>query len=477
MNVVVPITITEDKLINSTLQRNVILNDGVITYPDYDSGFTYKKDQYVKVGDLVYRSLLNNNLNNDPVTDVANGANGLGTYWVVWGYLESSWSSEDTYSIGDLVSPAGGSDSVYVSTSNNNTNNPPITDVNGGEGRYGSYWELYGPVEWVSGEAVAIGDIRSRSQTNKIYQALQASSSFTPEDNPTYWQELFPINQYKMFDSTNGTESEAFLTATVRIRPKEIVTSVSAFNLSNVYSFNIKMVDPTAGEVYNNTITMDDNTEVTDWYQYYFADIDQITEFVVSDLPTYPNAYIEVTMSVDTGVNYLGSWADILGGAGVAGNVSVYHQGKIWNLTQSLDNINTEEPTDVSDFWTEVGGSHVKVGTLLFGRVFELGTTEYGTSIQLLDFSRKDTDEFGNFTITPRRNSKLVDFEGYVEKSRTSYLFRKLRELTTTPCVWYGTGTLPTDDPTIVYGYYRDSRINLSNPATTDVTIQIEGLI
>ena len=120
--------------------------------------------------------------------------------------------------------------------------------------------------------------------------------------------------------------------------------------------------------------------------------------------------------------------------------------------------------------------SSVSVGTLLLGREFSLGTTEYGTNIQLLDFSRKETDEFGNFTIIPRRNSKLVEFDGYVEFSRASYVFRKLSELTTTPCVWYATGTTPNIDPTIVYGYYRDSRINLSNPSTVDLSIQIEGL-
>lgn len=531
MNVVVPITVTNDKVTNNTVPRIVLANNDIITYNEWNIGSTYSKNQYVQVAadGIVYRSLSNSNLGNSPTTDVSNGANGLGTHWVVWAYLETAWSSETTYSRGDFANPAGGVYTIYESIQDDNTNNPPITDVNNGDGITGTYWRIYQPAEFNSATTYAAGDIVARSHTNLVYQALQSTST-VPEDDVatgsngvgTFWQELYPINQSAMFDDVNGTASSSYLNGTFRVSPKEIVSSVAAFNMGNIATVNIKMVDPIAGEEYNVSLSMEDDSEVTDWYQYYYADVRQIREFVVADLPSYPNAYIEVTVAVSTGTNYQGVWANQSGAVSGSGGYSVEHKGNIWSaanyqaatwasltgaatvpysvehsgsvwfLTTNIADVTASEPSggnsdwilaslaepsDISDYWTLTGGAYASLGTLIFGRVFELGVSEYGSSIQLLDFSRKDTDSFGNFVITERRNSKLVDFEGYVEFERTSYLFQKLRELTTIPCVWYATGTLPTQDPTIVYGYYRDSRINISNPATSDVTIQIEGLI
>lgn len=482
MNVVVPIEVNANVLTNSTVTR-VQPDTGI---SEWSSLTTYSLGAFVKVAadGKIYESLTNSNLNVSPTTDVAAGTLGLGTNWRDYAEIETEWNSGTTYGLGDIVAVAADF-KTYQSVQAGNLNNSPTTDLAGSKTGRGTFWKEYGVAEWDSATAYAIGDTVKVAADNQVYQAIASTTNNSPttdtEDSTTgvgeYWQTLRPTVDFAMFDNVNGTQSSEFLTTTVRITPKEIVTSVAAFNVSGVSEINVKMVDPTDGEVYNEDVSMEDDFQVTDWWNYYFSDVTDINEFVLADLPTYPNAYIEITFNVSQGANYQGVWADLTGAATTAGGFSVAHNGSIWNLSNDLADITTSEPSELNPDWAIVGDSDVVLGTLIFGRVFQLGFSEYGTNIQLLDFSRKDTDAFGNFVITERRNSKLVDFEGYVETKRSSYLFRKLRELTTTPCVWYATGVSPNQDPTIVYGYYRDSRINISNPATSDVTLQIEGLI
>lgn len=278
-----------------------------------------------------------------------------------------------------------------------------------------------GESEWLPGTTYNLGDFVAIAANHQIYQSLSDGNvGNDPASDDVNWNSVYPTNRWAMFDTVNGTTSDGASPITIRVTPGSIVNGVAAFNVKGASAITIIMVDPEAGEVYRNELSMEDDQEVTDWWQWTYADIEDINEFVDPKLPAYPNAYIEVIFE---------------------------------------------------------GVGNISIGTLLFGRLFELGQTVYGTSVQMLDFSQKDTDDFGNFTITKRRNSKLVDFDAFVPSERISYTFRKLRSLTTVPCVWYATGTLPTRDPTIVYGYHRDSRINWDNPSTSSVTIQIEGLV
>jgi len=491
---------------------------------------------------------------------------------------------------------------------------------------------------WADATSYVIGNIRALASEHTVYQCIQdhtSSISNRPDTNVAEgtgtvgdtWQYLYPTNRFAMFDNVNGTTSDDSGPIFLDLRPGATISSVSAFNISAT-RINVKMVDPSVGVVYNENITMRDDTEVVDWWQYYYAPIDNINEFVLTGLPSYINAAVEVTFSNDgdvptlmggtssgvglstvtlfydrrldststpspTDFTFTGSASgghtvqtvaisntkvtlttnqttvagEILTLNYTAGSkpirsllgdkaVSLINQSIVnittdsvvpvantiyvngitltLNYTEGLDTGSVPATTDYTVTGSSTGAfaksavnivdnvvtitlesapaegetvtidytagsnpvrdlssnnavnltgsavqninSSVSVGTLLLGREFSLGVTEYGTNIQLLDFSRKETDEFGNFIIVPRRTSKLVEFDGYVEFKRASYLFRKLSELTTTPCVWYATGTTPSTDPTIVYGYYRDSRINLSNPTTADISIQIEGL-
>jgi len=280
-----------------------------------------------------------------------------------------------------------------------------------------------GEAVWDDQATYNTGDEVIKTETHRVYRSATDANTDDPEKgvlaDPPTWVDIAPTNRYAMFDGVISRQSVSPNSISVEITAGELINGVAMFNISSL-SANVTMTDPIEGEVYNTDIELRDNSEVDDYYAYFFSPILQKTEFILLDLPPYPNATIGVTLT------------------------------------------NT--------------GSDVKAGEVVIGKQTVLGVAEYGTSLSLMDFSVRERDEFGNFIVNRRRTSKLVDFDGYVGTGKVGYVFKQLDKLTTIPCVWSGNPEQGSDI-TLVYGYYKDMTINISNPSTSSVTIQIEGLI
>ena len=275
-----------------------------------------------------------------------------------------------------------------------------------------------GEVEW-SAYTSAIGDRRISVTTHRVYEAVTVNT-----DNPTTgislvppsWVDVEPTNRWAMFDNLNSTKSLISTQLIVEFTPGQLTNSVAGFSVEGAGAINVTMTDPSAGIVYNHDLDLVDNSEVADWYFYWNTPVIRASEFVLLDLPTYPSATIKIT----------------------------------------------------------IDGGSIAFGSVIFGAVIDLGVANYGTSVQLLDFSKKERDSFGNITVTPGRTSKLVSFDVTVPTDKVNYVYKQIALLTTTPSVWVGDDG--SDDPTLVFGYYRDYQNNISTPTISDATIKIEGL-
>jgi hypothetical protein len=277
-----------------------------------------------------------------------------------------------------------------------------------------------GETQWTAG-TYTTGTRRILTSTHLVYQvAADPSTTDAPDVGaaktvPT-WVIVGPTNRYAMFDDVNDTQSIKSSPLNVEITPSQVINGLAMFNVSGASTVNVKQIDPVAGIVYNRDVAMTDNSSIVDYYAYCFEPIINRTEFVLLDLQPYGQSKVVVSAT----------------------------------------------------------GGEIKIGTLTMGTQIDLGIALYGTSLQLLDFSRKERNEFGSFVVVPRRTAKLVDFDVSVPKGRVGYVFNQLQSLTTVPAVWVGTDE--NDDSTLVYGYYRDSQINISGPVYCSATIQVEGL-
>lgn len=117
--------------------------------------------------------------------------------------------------------------------------------------------------------------------------------------------------------------------------------------------------------------------------------------------------------------------------------------------------------------------STVAVGRIVVGKALEIGVSQYGASLSIEDFSRRERDEFGNFTVSQRSTAKNINFDVKIDKQKVNAVFRLLSELTTIPCVWLGDDN---DAALQVYGFYSDYTHNIDYPSITSATISVEGL-
>lgn len=277
-----------------------------------------------------------------------------------------------------------------------------------------------GETEWAAG-TFTLGQRRIKSSTHRVYEVVaDPSTTDDPEvgvsATPATWVDVGPTNRWAMFDLVNSTQSIND-DPVIDLAANSINNSIAGINIDNAESVNVTVTSPSFTPPYTKDIDMVDNSAVDDFYDYFFAEIVNRNEFILSDLPAYEDTTITVTIM----------------------------------------------------------GTGVAVGSLILGNRLRLGTANYGSGLQDLNFGSVSEDSFGNVTFTRGNKAKLVDFDVTIDTAKVNYVFKQLQTLTDTPTVWYATGEI--DDPTLVYGYHRDSRVNISAPSISDCTIQVRGLV
>jgi hypothetical protein len=262
------------------------------------------------------------------------------------------------------------------------------------------------------------GDKVIRTQTHRIYEAIISHNNIStpPETDPVNWLDIGPTNRWAPFDLKVGTQAIGPNNTHWKVQPTGLVTSIAIINMENANSVTLTVKDG-ATTVYTHTVDTSDNTSIADWYDYFFADFEEMHDYIFRDIPPYASAEHTV------------------------------------------------------QFTTAAGD--IKVGSIVVGQTIEIAPTQYGVKGGIVDYSRKEADEFGHMTVVKRRFSKTIDLTCLIENARLDYLVKKLSELRATPVVWYD----ETDfESLIAYGFYKDWTFNISYPNHSDISLQIESL-
>ena len=140
-------------LVNGNVNNNPVTTSGYWTFlysVEWNAGTTYKLGSVVTYDTIVYQSLQNANLNKNPSTEAA--------WWVP---IQLVWSSTTTYAINANV--VGTDGILYTSLQNSNTNHPPASS----------------PSWWVgtSAAAAASASAAATSASNAASSASAASTS------------------------------------------------------------------------------------------------------------------------------------------------------------------------------------------------------------------------------------------------------------------------------------------------------------
>jgi hypothetical protein len=160
----------------------------------------------------------------------------------------------------------------------------------------------------------------------------------------------------------------------------------------------------------------------------------------------------------------------------------LYNETKAFSIGgQSFENtaVYTDIPTTPNTTLVSVRitGAFTSIGTFVTGLATNLGNTQYGASAGIIDYSRKETDEFGNITFVRRNYSKRLNANVSVINSNLNNVQKTLYDLRSTPALWIASSDAQFEESLVVYGFYRDFSTDIAYPTYSICNLQIEGLI
>jgi len=257
-----------------------------------------------------------------------------------------------------------------------------------------------------------------------LYEVIVTNTAEQPSvgvlQDPPSWKEVGAIGRFKMFDGVEGTQSTntvdgEVIEVTVE-SGSEFITDLAFLNLDGS-SLTVTM-EVGGSEVYNEEYLLQDNTGIVDWYYFFFSDVKDLKDLVATDVPSYSNATVSVTLA--------------------------------------------------NDF-----GEVKSIGEMVLGRSKEIGETQFDTRMSINDFSIKERDEEGNSRVVEGKFIKEISYAIMVEDNKVASTFKFLQQYRATPLVWIGEDTRTE---MITYGFIRDFEIILTNPAYSTCSLVIEGL-
>lgn len=415
MDIIKPVTVS-----NSVLTSSNVTEDD---YSVWSSSTTYADGaNVIVVGTThkVYESLVNSNLNNDPTTDD-------GTNWLELG-ATNRWKAFDQ-KIADQVS---NTDTIEYQFNDANSN---ITSLS-----------MFGLSGTSCNVTVTDGDLVNTTYTVTVASGTQYDGVttgnvfvFGSDSRPTVTFRRGNTYIFDQADSSNvghqiairetdGTAWTSGVTTTGTLGTDSVTTFVvpndapddlQYYCVAHGISMGNDITVEGDGEVFNQDFSLLDNSDIVDFFTYFFAEQGTKTEALFTGIPPYLDSSVEVTITADS-------------------------------------------------------GEDAKVGQIVFGFLSNFGLTTYGTSVGIEDYSRKETDAFGNFVITERAFAKLVDYDVRLETGKARTVQNTLANFRATPIVYIGS----EDEAfaTIVYGFYRRFDITLEGPAYSFAALEVEGL-
>ena len=253
--------------------------------------------------------------------------------------------------------------------------------------------------------------------TGRIYTSTQASNTGNPPDtSPLWWVDTAPANRLAMFDARISTQTAAASPLVVVLTPGALCTNLALLNLAG----NTAQAEVLVGGsvVYSKTISLQ-GAQIADWMAYYFAPDEQITVALFDDLPLYAAPQIRITIT---------------------------------------------------------GSGTVAVGHCVFGSRQDLGDLQYGANAALVDYSRKETDEFGGTTFVQRDYADEFSGQLLIDNGQINSVKRTLRRLRATPTLFVGTSDTRFAELFIAFGWVRTHRIAVSNPTHSLIDLEIGAL-
>lgn len=271
---------------------------------------------------------------------------------------------------------------------------------------------------WSAATTYALADrVIVTTAVHKIYESAQAANLNHAVTDTAWWTEVSPTNRWKCFDTSNSTQTAKATSAQYVLTPGQSISHVALLNNLNVTSIRVRLVSTLFGAVYDSTIYVALILTSSTWYAWLLGARGAVAAVFFDDIPNYPDA----VMTID-----------------IAGQTTM------------------------------------AFGVLMIGQGQSIGQgVQYGARISIQDYSRKETNDFGDTVFTVRAYAKRASFEMLLTQDEFDAVTEFLASVRATPCLWIGSSLFTS---TFIFGTYENFENTIQYGNSSHCSLNLLGL-
>ena len=262
----------------------------------------------------------------------------------------------------------------------------------------------------------------------KQYKAIAENTGQTPPEYSVdeYWLDLGAIEKYKAFDyyvSTTSQTSEAKMTI--------------VFECSNITS--IALINTTAKNATITGVSSTGETVIDEELQIYVPTTNY-TDYFFKDF--------EYTRNIAIPINQI---------AGLFSNITV---------TIELEGFAEDE------------GNMIKCGTILPGRLYNLGILQAGVSTGYVSYAKIIEDEtFGETYLKKGDHKNTLDCDLIIYNENKNLANNIVRQLIAVPTIFQGNEDDMEYDDLLLFGYIQDARVSHQASTYSEMALALRGML
>ncbi len=302
-------------------------------------------------------------------------------------------------------------------------------------------------IEWTAAGGYALGQRVIRRPTHRVWESLiERNVGHDPATTTGAWLDVGPTNRWAMFDQALGSVTTDEVPIVVTLRPGPAASGLAILDCN---AATVRVQAPG----YDRTVAPTGGSGAA----------------LFLDLSLAAGASITVTLTPFGKAATRVVWDD-----GFAWDDSVAWQDTVAG-TATVEPPSWADAEGVSDLtnWQDSRGGDgtVFVGTMLLGILRPLGITEGSATSGITDYSRRETDEFGETMIVPRAWAKRMAGKALIRTDAVDQVVGRIAAVRAVPSLWLGDAGV---DSLIVYGFFKDFSVEVGE-TLSKLTLSIEG--
>jgi hypothetical protein len=280
------------------------------------------------------------------------------------------------------------------------------------------------PAAWSSVTTYTQGQRVYSASTHLIYEATSAASNTNKDPtlaaNIAFWITVGATNRWRMFDQKSTSQTTRVGTLQWTVTPGTFFNGLAVVNITNADTIDVVQTHPTEGTIFTLHASLRSPPSSPDHYAYCFEPVELRSYYFIEDVPPYPTSSVQVTLTATNGTNVVGC------------------------------------------------------GAFLMGPTYPIGNgLQYGARVGIQDYSKKQTNSFGDLEIVEGAFSSKGSFQMWVDKADVDSVKKTLASVRALPCLWRGS---PLYDSTVVYGIAKDWEITIQYFDVSLLNLELEGI-